>query len=135
MPDASADTAPYHAHIYYSAAERPAAAELRSRLLASKKSSGPLAGLCFVGELRDHKVGPHTIPQFEIHFEKQLLQLIEPQLAASGLRVLIHPLTLDDLGDHTYLGRWIGEPVDLDLTVLDPPGVNQGFARFGKTDF
>ena len=53
----------------------------------------------------------------------------------SGLRVLIHPLTLDDLGDHTHLGRWIGEPVDLDLTVLDPPGVNQGFARYGKTDF
>lgn len=134
MPDASADTAPYHAHIYYSVAERPVAEALRNRLLASK-SSGPLTGLCFVGELRDHKVGPHTIPQFEIHFDKGLLPLIEPQLVASGLRALIHPLTLDDLGDHTYLGQWIGEPIDLDLTVLDPPGVNQGFARFGKTDF
>jgi len=134
MPDASADTAPYHAHIYYSAAERHVATALRDRLLASK-STGPLADLRFVGELRDHKVGPHTISQFEIHFEKRLLSLLEPRLIASGLRVLIHPLTLDDLGDHTYLGRWIGEPVDLDLTVLDPPGVNQGFARFGKTDF
>jgi len=134
MPDASADTAPYHAHIYYSAAERPVAVALRSRLLASK-STGSLADLRFVGELRDHKVGPHTIPQFEVHFEKKLLPLVEPQLTASGLRVLIHPLTLDDLGDHTYLGRWVGEPVDLDLTVLDPPGVNQGLARFGKTDF
>ena len=28
-----------------------------------------------------------------------------------------------------------GTPIDLDLTVLDPPGINQGFARFGKTDF
>jgi len=28
-----------------------------------------------------------------------------------------------------------GQPVELDLTVLDPPGVNQGIARFGKTDF
>jgi DOPA 4,5-dioxygenase len=134
MPDASADTAPYHAHIYYSAAERPVAVAFRNMLLASK-SGGPLADLCFVGELRDHKVGPHTIPQFEVHFEKRLLPLVEPLLTASGLRVLIHPLTLDDLGDHTYLGRWIGEPVDLDLAVLDPPGVNQGFARFGKTDF
>ena len=134
MTDASATTAPYHAHIYFSAAQRPAAAELRERLLASK-SSGLLAGLRFVGELRDHKVGPHTIPQFEIHFDKGLLPLVEPQLVASGLRVLIHPLTLDDLGDHTHLGRWIGEPVDLDLSVLDPPDVNQSFARFGKTDF
>lgn len=125
--------APYHAHIYYAPAQRPIALALRNHLRAA--STGPLADLRFVGELRDHKVGPHTMPQFEIHFDKLLLPLIEPELLKSGLRVLIHPLTLDDLGDHTHLGRWIGEPVDLDLTVLDPPGVNQGFARYGKTDF
>jgi DOPA 4,5-dioxygenase len=44
-------------------------------------------------------------------------------------------LTLDDLADHTSLARWIGTPLELDLTVLDPPGVNQGFARFARTDF
>jgi DOPA 4,5-dioxygenase len=53
----------------------------------------------------------------------------------SGLRALVHPLTDDDLADHTSLGRWIGEPLELDLTVLDPPGVNQGVPRFGKSDF
>lgn len=125
---------PYHAHIYYSAAQRPVAAALREKLRAAK-SSEPLAAIKFVGELRDHKVGPHTVPQFEVHFDARLLPAIEPELARSGLRVLIHPLTLDDVGDHTHLGRWLGEPVDLDLSVLDPPGVNQGFARFGKTDF
>jgi DOPA 4,5-dioxygenase len=103
--------------------------------LLSAASDDPLAAIKFVGELRDHKVGPHTIAQFEIHFEERLLAIVEPALAATGLRVLIHPLTLDDRADHTHLGRWIGEPVDLDLSVLDPPGVNQGFARFGKTDF
>ena len=49
--------------------------------------------------------------------------------------VLVHPLTDDDLADHTALGRWIGEPLDLDLATLDPPGHNQGIARFGRTDF
>ena len=126
--------APYHAHIYYAPAQRPAALALQDRLRAAS-SGGPLADLRFIGELRDQKVGPHTIPQFEIHFDKRLLPLVEPELVKSGLRVLIHPLTLDDLGDHTHLGRWIGEPVDLDLTVLDPPGVNQGVPRFGKSDF
>lgn len=126
--------APYHAHVYYAADQRAIAADLRERLLAAK-SEGPLSAIRFIGELRDHKVGPHITSQFEIHFEEQLLRFVEPELARSGLRVLIHPLTLDDLGDHTLLGRWIGEPVDLDLTVLDPPGVNQGLARFGKTDF
>ena len=55
---------------------------------------------------------------------------------SSGLRALVHPLTDDDLADHTSLGEWIGgEPLELDLTTLDPPGMNQGIARFGKTDF
>jgi DOPA 4,5-dioxygenase len=39
------------------------------------------------------------------------------------------------MADHTSLARWIGAPVELDFTALDPPGQNQGVARFGKTDF
>jgi DOPA 4,5-dioxygenase len=134
MADDLADDAPYHAHIYYSADERPAAVALRDSLRAAD-AADPLSKILFVGELRDHKAGPHITSQFEIHFEKRLLPFVEAKMRRSGLRVLIHPLTLDDLGDHTHLGRWIGEPVELDLTVLDPPGVNQGIARYGKTDF
>jgi aromatic ring-cleaving dioxygenase len=132
--EAARGDAPFHAHIYFSADERDAAAKLRERFRTAKPDD-PLSGIRFVGALRDHKVGPHTVPQFEIHFEERLLPIVEPELVRSGLRVLIHPLTLDDLGDHTHLGRWIGTPVELDLSVLDPPGVNQGFARYGKTDF
>jgi aromatic ring-cleaving dioxygenase len=60
-----------------------------------------------------------------------VIAMIEP----TGLRALVHPLTDDDLADHTSLGHWIGEPVSLDLSVLDPPGQNKGLARFGKRDF
>jgi DOPA 4,5-dioxygenase len=110
------------------------AASLRAKLLAPRPDD-PLFALLFVGELCDHKAGPHITSQFEIHFEQRLLAHVESELGQCGLSVLIHPLTLDDLGDHTHLGHWIGQPVELDLTVLDPPGVNQGIARFGKTDF
>lgn len=126
--------APFHAHIYYAPKERAAALALRDRLRAAP-ATDPLAEVLFVGELRDEKAGPHVVSQFEIHFLERLVPVVEAELRRTGLRVLIHPLTLDDLGDHTYLGRWIGEPVELDLSVLDPPGVNQGIARFGKTDF
>jgi aromatic ring-cleaving dioxygenase len=129
-----AGDAPYHAHIYYSADERSVAVNLREKLRSMPRGD-PLSQLRFVGELRDQKAGPHITAQFEIHFEERLLPVVEAELVRSGLRALIHPLTLDDLGDHTYLGRWIGQPVELDLTVLDPSGVNQGIARFGKTDF
>lgn len=123
--------APYHAHIYYRQEERAAAESLRQRFQGMTGSGEVL----YVGELRDGKVGPHPIPQFEIHFLGDQLGTIRPILGACGLRALIHPLTDDDVADHTRLGQWIGEPIELDLTVLDPPGVNQGVARFGRTDF
>ena len=93
--------------------------------------------MLFVGTLRDRKVGPHPIPQFEIHFPYLALPLLLPLPEGSALTVLIHPLTDDDLADHTTLGRWIGQPLPLplDLGTLDPPGMNQGVARYGKTDF
>jgi len=130
----SSGEAPWHAHIYYQPDQRPLADALRRRFEALL-AAGDLPGLKFVGALRDHKVGPHPVPQFEIHFRERALAALRPVLEGSGLRVLIHPLTDDDVADHTRLGRWIGEPLDLDLTTLDPPGVNQGMARFGKTDF
>jgi aromatic ring-cleaving dioxygenase len=89
----------------------------------------------FTGRMIDKPVGPHPIPQFEIHFLAPAREIVIALIEASGLRALVHPLTDDDLADHTTLGHWIGEPLDLDTSVLDPPGVNQGVARFGKADF
>ncbi len=127
--------APFHAHIYYLLEERTVASSLRS-LLTTKMESGKIPELVFIGELRDQKVGPHPIPQFEIHFTESALPALKKILERSGLKVLLHPLTDDDLADHTTLAQWIGgEALDLDLAPLDPPGQNQGIARFAKTDF
>ena len=127
-------TAPWHAHIYFAAGDRGRAEALRGHL-SGLKDSGRMPQLLFVGVLRHHKVGPHPVPQFEVHFTAELVATITGIVRDSGLTTLVHPLTHDDHADHTRLGHWIGTPIDLDLTVLDPPGINQGFARFGKTDF
>ena len=87
-----------------------------------------------MGEMRDRSVGPHPKAQFEVHFREDALAKILPLIEASGLTALVHPLTDDDLADHTSLARWIGNPLPLDQSVLDPPGMNQGIARFGKSD-
>ena len=129
----SRESAPYHAHVYYEAGVRDRAVRLHETFARAK--GGDIAGLVYVGELRDRGVGPHPLPQFEIHFLAGALPRIVPLIEASGLRALVHPLTDDDLADHTSLAHWIGEPVTLDLSVLDPPGINQGVARFGKSDF
>ncbi len=120
--------APFHAHIYYSAEERPKAEALRDAF-------GGAPEILFVGSMTDQPVGPHPIPQFEVHFLESARERVLAAIEASGLRALVHPLTDDDLADHTRLAQWIGEPIDLDVSVLDPPGVNRGVARFGKSDF
>jgi aromatic ring-cleaving dioxygenase len=126
--------APWHAHIYFAPDERGRAAAFQDRL-RKLKESGQAPALRFIGELRDHKVGPHPRAQFEIHFTKDLVPRIRDIVRESGLTSLVHPLTYDDLADHTRLGQWIGAPIELDLSCMDPPGINQGFARYGRTDF
>ena len=126
--------APYHAHIYYDAASRPLA-ETVQHVLRERMASGELAPLRFVGSLRDGQAGPHPQSQFEIHFTADALPVVREFLRASGLRALVHPLTDDDLADHTRLAEWIGAPLQLDLDTLDPPGHNKGVARFGISDF
>lgn len=125
MPDGDA---PYHAHIYYSADERHTAEELREQFVRGRE-------FLFVGQMTDRGVGPHPLPQYEVHFVERSLPDVVTAIESSGLRALVHPLTDDDLADHTALARWIGKPLELDVSVLDPPGINQGVARFGKSDF
>ena len=125
MSDADA---PYHAHIYYDLAERPAAVALRDAF-------GRDPAILFVGAMTEVGVGPHPIAQYEVHFLARHRAAVVEAIEATGLRALVHPLTDDDLADHTRLAHWIGEPIELDVTVLDPPGVNQGIPRFGVSDF
>lgn len=129
-----ADDAPYHAHIYYEPWARELADTYRT-LLCDQMKSGDIPELHFVGRLKDHKAGPHPLPQFEIHFTKAALPLILDSIQTAGFKALVHPLTDDDIADHTRLAHWIGTPLELDLSTLDPPGRNQGVARFGKSDF
>ena len=123
----------YHAHVYYEPKTRGAALKLHEKL-RSILTNGSMPNLLFVGEMRDNNVGPHPKPQFEVHFLMPALSEVRRLLSAGGLTVLVHPLTQDDLADHTTLAQWIGEPLTLDESVLDRPGRNQGLPRFAKTD-
>ena len=123
---------PYHAHIYFTAATQHIAralqAELRARLALDNA-----AGLLVVEDLDAVAVGPHPLPQFEIHCYQDYLPTLRPLLEHSPLISVIHPVTDDDLADHTTLAQWIHGTVELDLSVLDPPGQNKALLRFGKT--
>ncbi len=128
------DDAPFHAHIYFGEFDRSRAAQLHAAF-RGLTGADALPRIGFVGRMADGPVGPHPLPQFEVHFVASERAEVVAMIQASGLCALVHPLTDDDLADHTTLAHWIGEPLELDLTVLDPPGVNQGTVRFGKADF
>ena len=127
------DNAPWHAHIYYDGSERHAAESLRAAF--ADMMIDDVAPILFIGRMTDGPVGPHPVAQFEIHFPAAGGAMIARAIEQTGLRALIHPLTDDDLADHTTLAHWIGEPLELDVSALDPPGHNQGVARFGISDF
>jgi aromatic ring-cleaving dioxygenase len=133
-PKAPAPTDPYHAHVYYDRDCWDVARRLHQEL-CDMQLSGALPELVLVGKMYEKGVGPHPKPQFRIQFLASAKPAIERILRATGLAALVHPLTDDDLADHTTLADWIGEPVPLDESVLDPPGHNQGIARFGKVDY
>lgn len=127
-----ADDAPCHAHVYFAPEEREAAERLRDSFVRRKDAGQEIM---FVGRMTEGKAGPHPIPQFEVHFLGRSFAGVVAAIEDSGLRALVHPLTDDDVADHTSLGQWIGGKIELDLSTLDPPGKNQGIARFGKSDF
>jgi aromatic ring-cleaving dioxygenase len=132
MPET--DDAPYHAHIYFDPGERKAADGLRADFeVLTAPGNDP--HILFVGRMTEGPAGPHPIPQYEVHFRASARAGVEAMIRATGLRALVHPLTDHDLDDHTVLAHWIGEPVTLDVSVLDPPGHNKGVPRFGLRDF
>ena len=129
-------TAPCHAHVYYDLDTGSlSTAERLHRQFMALRASGATPDLVLVGKMYGKSVGPHPKPQFEIQFLASALPEIDALIRPTGLTALIHPLTDDDLADHKTLGEWIGQPLPLDESVLDPPGQNQGIARFGKVDY
>ena len=104
----------YHAHIYYDAASKPAAAALRQKMEAE------FADAVF-GRWHDRPVGPHPDWSFQIAFNADLFQPIVSYLALNrgGLVVFVHPQTGDALADHRDHAIWLGAVRPLNFGTLN----------------
>jgi len=102
----------YHAHLYFDAPSKDHAIELRNRVYNQ-------LGL-YVGNLNTELVGPHPKWSFEIAFTSKEFDMFLPWIDnhRSGLSVLLHPVTGDDLMDHTEYASWLGQPLRLKLSIF-----------------
>ncbi len=102
----------YHAHVYYDATTKPAAAVLRDAVAAAFEAE--------LGRWHDAPVGPHPCGSYQIAFGPELFASLVPWLALNRgeLTVFVHPNTGDALADHSAHVIWLGESRALNLAAL-----------------
>ncbi len=102
----------FHAHVYYDAATRDAAAQVRDAIAEQFEVE--------LGRWRDEPVGPHPKSMYQVKFAPELFGQIVPWLMLNhaGLDVLIHPSTDDAVEDHTRRALWLGEKLALNIESL-----------------
>lgn len=108
----TADITGFHAHVYFGGATREKAARLRDGVAARFAVE--------IGQWHDGPIGPHPEPMYQIAFASDQLGPLVAWLMLNreGLRVLVHPLTGDEVADHTERPLWLGEPLPLDVELL-----------------
>ncbi len=106
----------YHAHIYFDRETEASAERLRERFLA------PGFEALWVGPLVREPRGPHPLPMFELNFTDRELGAVSQllMLERGPHRALIHPVTGHDPLDHSAHAMWLGGPLPLDESKLDP---------------
>ncbi|WP_419737187.1 DOPA 4,5-dioxygenase family protein [Pseudomonas sp. COR18] len=102
----------YHAHVYFDASTLDQARELCERAAATF----PLK----MGRVHERLVGPHPDWSCQLAFEAEQFGAVVPWLALNrqGLVIFTHPLTGDDLADHSDHAIWMGAVRPLDLSIF-----------------
>jgi DOPA 4,5-dioxygenase len=103
----------YHAHVYYDAGTLAQARDLCTAAVQRFPSVK-------LGRLHEEPVGPHPEWSCQIAFLPALFGDIVPWLAMhrGGLVLFIHPLSDNELLDHTERAIWLGAMLRLDTRML-----------------
>lgn len=105
----------WHAHVYFDAASRQSAWELRETIARD------LAQSMVLGRFHEKPVGPHPLWSYQLaisapDFPQVLGWLV---LNHGALDVFIHPNTGDGLRDHRDHALWIGRSHTLNLALFE----------------
>ena len=109
------DIKAYHAHLYYDDQEGRAFAQQIAQQLSSLFD-------VTIGRFHEKKVGPHPMWSVQIAFTADIFDKVIPWLMMNrgDLDVLFHPLSGDELFDHTQGASWLGKSHKLDIRQFLP---------------
>ena len=104
----------YHSHIYFRPEQSSQAADMHARM------THEYGQLFRVHRLWDRPIGPHPLPMFEADFAGANLEEALRVLMSlrAGLSVLVHPLSGNEVLDHTEYAMFLGARQPLDLGKL-----------------
>lgn len=103
----------YHAHVYFDAQSID-----RARALCEEAAQRFALKM---GRVHERPVGPHPDWSCQLAFEHAQLADVVLWLALNrkGLVVFLHPLTGDDLADHSEHAIWMGAVRPLKLSLFE----------------
>jgi DOPA 4,5-dioxygenase len=112
MTLASLEIRAYHAHVYFDADSLNQATELCEQ---ARDHLGVA-----MGRIHQKRVGPHPEWSCQLSFSAEQIGDVLPWLILNrdGLTIFIHPVTGNDLDDHTKYIMWLGDSQPLDTTLF-----------------
>ena len=103
----------FHSHIYFNEKSQAQAEALRATIDESGLSGG-------VSPLRFELRGPHPHWMFTVSFTSEnFMSMIELMMKhRNGLSILVHPLSGNELLDHTDYAMFLGQKENLNLSIF-----------------
>ena len=103
----------FHAHVYFTEDTQHHAKSLYERLTSEVPDVQR-------GTFHTRTVGPHPTWMFTVSFTAKDFQALTLWLMGNldGLSTLVHPLSGNDLLDHTQYALWFGPQLELHLDKL-----------------
>jgi aromatic ring-cleaving dioxygenase len=104
----------FHGHFYFSPETMTSAEVVRQKMMIE------LTQLIRVFPLLPRQVGPHPYPMFEFHFRGSDYEVVKAWLEKNrnGHSILLHPLSGNDIQDHTQYAEFLGPELGLNIDFL-----------------